>query len=51
MSLLEGTQVSFDPNKTGVFEPYKPRRWPQVAAGLIFMAFMVVMLVWLLSVS
>ena len=46
-----GGSMPFDPNKTGVFEPYKPRLWPQVAAGLIIMVLLVVMLVWLLSVA
>ena len=29
-----GGSMPFDPNKTGVFEPYKPSKWPSVAVGL-----------------
>ena len=40
--------MPFDPNKTGVFEPYKPRKWPAIAATIVLMALMVLGLVWML---
>ena len=43
--------MSFDPNKTGVFEPYKPSKAPEIALGLIVMVLLVATLVWLLSVA
>lgn len=38
--------MPFDPNKTGVFHPYKPRKWPSVAVGLaaIVLAILILLL-------
>ena len=46
-----GGSMPFDPNKTGVFEPYKASKAPEIALGLIVMVLLVATLVWLLSVA